>query len=205
MKRVFVLGLASLVLLGILTGGAAAHPPAAASAHPAASEENLSISTTSSFSFVPSQVTVTPGALVHLVVTQAANFAHSFVLSSVANFTIPSADTAAQLFAFFNAHPPIVNLTIPGTVGAQVVKDFSAPAVGTYEFVCLVSGHFQSGMFGFLVSTTNSGGSSSSSSGLPVSPLVLGAVAGVVAVVVVGVLVARRRSRRLPPQTPGAV
>jgi plastocyanin len=202
MKRVAALALAGLVLLGLFSGGGVAQPPAAASAHPGVLVDNVSVSTTSSYSFQPNQITVTPGALVHLVVTQDANFAHSFVLSSVANFTIPSSDTDSQLAAFFNAHPPIVNLSIPGTVGAQVAKDFTAPALGTYEFVCIVSGHFQSGMFGFLYSGTSPPGGSSSS-GLSLSPLVLGAIVGlVVVVVVVGVLIARRGSRRTPPQKP---
>jgi uncharacterized cupredoxin-like copper-binding protein len=203
MNRITAGGLAGLVLLGLLSGGAAAHPPVAASAHPSVVVDNISVRTTSSFRFVPNQVTVTPGATVHLVVTQAANFAHSFVLSRVANFTIPGSDPAAQLSAFFNAHSPLVNLSIPGTVEAQGVQDFTAPAAGTYEFVYLVSGHFQGGMFGFLAPTTIPGGASSSSSGFPISPLVLGAVVGVV-VVVVAVLVARRRSRGTPPQTPGS-
>jgi plastocyanin len=202
MKRVVVLALAGLVLLGLFSGRGVAQPSAAASSHPDAVVDNVSVSTTSSYSFQPNQITVTPGALVHLVVTQDANFAHSFVLSSVSNFTIPSSDTDSQLAAFFNAHPPIVNLSIPGTVGAQVTKDFTAPALGTYEFVCIVSGHFQSGMFGFLYSGTSPPGGSSSS-GFSLSPIVLGAIVGLVVVVaVVGVLIARRGSRRSPPQEP---
>jgi plastocyanin len=203
MKRIAVLALAGLVLLELFTGGAAGHLGGAATAHPAVTAENVSVSTTSAFSFVPNQITVMPGARVHLVVTQEANFAHSFVLSSVVNFTIPNGDSPSQLYAFFNAHPPLVNLSIPGTIGAQVSTNFTAPPVGSYEFVCTIPTHFQSGMFGFLDSTTNPGGGSSSS-GFPVSPLVLGAIGGAAVVVVVAVLIVRRRSRGTPPQVPRA-
>jgi plastocyanin len=203
MRRGAVLSLAGLLVLGLLSGGAVAQPPASASAHPATLVDNVSVSTTSSYAFQPNQISVTPGALVHLVVTQDADFAHSFVLSSVANLTIPNYDGGSQLAAFFNAHPPLVNLSIPGVVGTQVVKNFTAPPLGTYEFVCIVSGHFLSGMFGFLYSGTSAGGGGPSS-GFPLSPIVLGAIVGLAVVVVVGVLLARRRSRRSPPKSPGS-
>ena len=202
MKGMAVSALAGLVLLSFLVGGAVAQPLSAASAHPSDAVDNVSVSTTSAYAFQPNQITVTPGALVHLVVTQDARFAHSFVLSSVANFTIPSGDTDSQLAAFFNTHPPLVNLSVPGTVGTQVTANFTAPALGTYEFVCIVSGHFQSGMFGFIYSGTSPPGGSSSS-GFPLTPVVLGAIVGVgVVVVVVGVLFVRLRSRRSPPKSP---
>jgi plastocyanin len=201
MKRMAVSALAGLVLLGFLVGGAVAQPLSVASAHPGVVVDNVSVSTTAAYAFQPNQITVTPGALVHLVVTQDANFAHSFVLSSVANFTIPSGDTDSQLAAFFNAHAPLVNLSVPGTVGTQVTTNFTAPALGTYEFVCIVSGHFQSGMFGFLYSGTRPPGGSSSS-GFPLTPIVLGAIVGVGVVVVVGVVIVRRSSRRSPPKSP---
>lgn len=204
MRRIAVMALAGVVLLGLFSGGGAPHPGLAAAAQSqATTTENVSVSTTATFSFVPNQITVVPGARVHLVVTQEADFAHTFVLSSVANFTIPSSDTPSQLNAFFSANPPLVNLSIPGTVGARVSTNFTAPAVGTYEFVCTISGHFQSGMFGFLDSTTSPGGGSSSG-GVPVSTIVLGAVVGVVVVVVLVVLITRRRTRGTPPQAPGS-
>jgi uncharacterized cupredoxin-like copper-binding protein len=198
MRLIAPLVLTGVVLLGIFAGGTTAHPGMNAVPDATSDNENVSVMTTSTLSFVPNEITVTTGAHVHLVLTQEANFAHTFVLSSVVNFTIPSGDTPDQLYAFFNAHPPLVNLTLPATVGAQVSTNFTAPAEGTYEFVCIVPGHFQAGMFGFLDSTTTPA-SSSSSSGLPLTDIVLGVVAAAVLVAVVVVLLVRRHPRAPAP------
>jgi uncharacterized cupredoxin-like copper-binding protein len=203
MRRIAALALAGVVLLGIFAGGTTAHPGMNAAPDAPSDNQSVSVMTTATFSFVPNEITVTPGAHVHLVVTQAANVGHTFVLSSVVNFTIPSGDSPDQLYAFFNAHPPLVNLTIPATVGTQVSTNFTAPSEGTYEFVCIVPGHFQNGMFGFLDSTTTPA-SSSSSSGLPLTDIVLGAVAAAVLVAVVVVLLVRRHPRAPAPPAPGS-
>ncbi len=163
--------------------------------------DNLSVNATSLLSFVPNQLTVYPGALVHLVVIQLANFAHTFVLSPVANVTIPTNDTPTQLYAFFNLHPPLVNLSLPATVGARVYANFTAPPVGSYEFVCEIPGHFQGGMYGELVSTTSSSGGSSS------SPLLLEIGVGVIVVIAAALVAAallRRRARRTNGAPPGS-
>lgn len=187
-------GLVVLVLASSLAVAAPSVPHPTAS--PSASRvDYVNVSTTSKFRFVPNQVYVYPGALVRLVVTQLADFAHSFVLSPVVNYTIPTSDTPIELYAFFNAHPPLVNLSLPGTPGYRAYANFTAPPVGAYEFVCEVPSHFQAGMYGTLVSTTHppSGGSPS-----PFTPAVVAAIAVAVIVVAVlaGVLVVRRRARR---------
>ena len=203
-RRVGAAGLAVvLVLLSI--GGAQAGVAVrsvGAGPLPAASPvvDNLSVQATGQFSFVPDQLTVYPGALVHLVVIQLANFAHTFVLSPVANVTIPTNDTPTQLYAFFNLHPPLVNLSLPGTVGARAYANFTAPSAGSYEFVCEIPGHFQAGMHGELVSTTSSSGGSS-------SPLLLEigvGVAVVIAVALVAAALLRRRARRTNGAPPGS-
>ncbi len=198
-RRLLLLGVVLVVLTATLWGGSrAAYATGSPGTLPAPSsvEDNLSVQTTSSFSFVPNMLTVSPGAEVHLVVTQESIAAHTFVLSSVRNFTIPTSDSPSQLYAFFNAHPPLVNLSLPGTVGAQAFANFTAPAVGSWEFVCEIPGHFQAGMYGFLVSTTGSGSSPSAS---PFTPTVLVTLAGLVVVVAaVSVIALRRRSRRPP-------
>jgi len=160
----------------------------------------VNVSATDSLSFVPNAFTVLPGASVHLAVTQLSSFNHTFTLSSVANATIPSGDSTAQLYAYFRAHPPIVNLTLGTTAGKVFHQNFTAPAVGTYEFVCLV--HFADGMTGTMTVSAAAPGPSPA----VVVPLVdVGAGAGVAVVAIVaGVLLVRRRRRQPPEPDPFA-
>jgi len=189
-------GAGPVVLAVLLVATALLPALAAAMPRPSASQV-LSVDATGALMFTPDALTVTPGQPVELEVTQLANFEHTFVLSSVPNVTIPTSDTPAQLDDFFNAHPPLVNLTLGQVPGTTFFANFTAPAAGTYEFVCQVPTHFQSGMHGVLTSGTGSG--SSSSTGL--SPTTLYALVGlgVVVVLVVVVLVLRRRGSPKPP------
>ncbi len=197
------LGLAFLGMASLAPISGAPVAPAAGT-HPAAAAPTafINISATTVFTFLPAQVTVPIGSDVHLKVTQLADFLHTFVLSSVANSTIPTTDTAAQLYAFFNAHPPLVNLSLGTVAGVPTYWNFSAPAAGTYEYVCEVPGHFQSGMHGVLT-VGPAASSSSSPSGLTTLDIALIALAVVVIIAVVLVVALRGRGRR-PPATPAA-
>ena len=160
----------------------------------------LNLSATSTPGFFPNTLTVSPGAPVKLKITQAADFDHTFTLSPVANYTFPLSDQTADLYAFFNAHPPLVNVSLGPTVGAVYWANFTAPSVGTYEFVCEMPGHFSSGMYGTLVSTNgDTGGSGGSSFFTPTTELLLAFV--IVILVVAGIVIAWRGQRR-PPATP---
>ena len=192
-------GLAAGILVAVLlssTGALALAPaprPAARSAATAV-VDYVNISATSSFAFTPNSVTVTPGALVRLAVTQESDFLHTFLLSPQADYTIPTSSTHAQLLAYFTAHPPIVNLSLGSTPGAVFYANFTAPSVGTYEFVCIVSGHFEAGMHGTLVS-----GTTSSPGGMSVTTIDLAAI-----VIVVLAAVALLLRRRSPPKSPAS-
>ena len=161
----------------------------------------VNVSATTMFAFVPGTFSVGAGDQVHLVVTQLANFLHTFVLSSVANFSLPSGATAATVNAFFNQHTPIVNLSLGSTVGAKYFANFTAPALGTYEYVCIVSGHFQAGMLGTMTVTASGSGTSSGSSSLPI--LWIGVAVVVIAAVAGLVYGLSRRRRPSPPPGPG--
>jgi len=180
--------------VAVLAAGLVVSLPVAAAA-PAltvAATEFVNISATTSLSFVPDSFTVVPGASVHLLVTQMADFDHTFTLSSATNVTIPASDDAAQVAAFFNAHPAIVNISLGSTAGAQFPETFTAPAaLGTYEFVCLI--HFPT-MTGVMTvaSSLPSPGSSSS----PTTLEVVGIGAGVGIVVIAAVVVVWSRARR---------
>lgn len=201
--------LVGLLLAGFLVGGGlasplvpwtAAAPPSGAVASRSAPVDFLNLTATGALSFVPAQLGVTAGASVHLKILQAADFDHTFTLSPVANYTIPTSDTTAQLNAFFAAHPPLVNLSLGSVALSYHYANFTAPPVGTYEFVCLIPGHFQAGMHGVLVSSAP-GAPPSTSSGTPSAGTVLGIgliLVVVVLLAVVFVLISRRRGRAPP-------
>lgn len=186
---------AILLAVTLLAGAGASLAPARAAPAAASATVFLNLSATSLPDFVPSTLQVTPGAPVVLKITQEANFAHTFTLSSVANYTIPASDTNDQLTAFFTLHQPLINLSLGSVPGSVTYANFTAPPVGTYEFVCLSPGHFQLGMHGTLVSGTSGGGGSSSS----ISPLVLALIAVLVVVVVAIAVVLMVRRRKSPP------
>lgn len=149
-----------LVLLTVLTviatlllGVGFAQPHLSAASHVryldrGAATASISAST-NNFLFTPNSIgPIAVGATITLTVTQLASTPHTFTLSSLVNYTIPS--TATNLTQFFSSHPPVVDITLNGTPGETRSATFTLPTVGFYEFVCTVAGHFQSGMFGFL-------------------------------------------------------
>ena len=195
-----LLTLAALTLVSTVPGISAAHSTVA-NATATVGGENISITATTSLSFVPNQFSVAPGASVHLVVTQDADFEHTFTLSSVANITNLADDSSAQLAAFFNSHPPIVNLSLGSTIGARFFANFTAPAAGTYEFVCLI--HYAEGMTGEMVSSA--GASSSSPSAFPLTTVVIGVLVVAVVVVAATVVLVTRRRKKGPAVEPPTV
>lgn len=186
-----VVGLVAFVLaVPFSLAFGAAHATTMAAPNP--TSDNVTIDATSSLSFVSNAFSVYPGATVHLTVVQQSSFAHTFTLSSVANTTITST-------AFFHTHPPLVNLSLGSTAGKSFFYNFTAPAVGTYEFVCVY--HFGSNMIGEMTSTTGTssgGGGYGGTSAMPIPPLDWAIAGGVAVVVVAGSVVglALRRHRR---------
>ena len=198
-RSVVVWAAAASVLLGAL-GFAAASP----SPRPGASD-SLQVTVGTAFSFTVSNDEVTPNATVTLTVTQTDDVAHTFTLSSVAGFTFPASASATDVNSFFTTHPPLVNVSIPAGQG-QTTATFVAPPFGLYEYVCLVGGHFQAGMWGILGSGEH--GSSASVSTGPGAPVFIigGTISGLVVVaLVLGFVVGRRRGSHdeMPPERLG--
>lgn len=108
----------------------------------------LADNTTSTFSFVPAILSVTPpspGApvTVHVKVTNQGAIPHTFTVVGQTNVSIPTID-------YFNTHTPLVAVNVPTSLGGFVWANFTVPAPGVYQFVCTVLGHYSAGMFGFL-------------------------------------------------------
>ena len=183
------------LVLALPVGALAAQPEAPGSVF-------VNVSATTSLSFVPDTFTVLPGSEVHLTITQLASFKHTFTLSSVANATVPSSDSPSELSAFFNAHPPVLNVSLGSTPGMQFVETFTAPStLGTYEFLCLIHFPTMTGVMTVASTLPSSGGGSG------LSTIELAGIGAVVAVAVIlgavyGVMRSRRRSRGTAPPPP---
>jgi len=166
---------------------------------------NLTVSDTLVFG-VPAPSEVTPGDLVHVVVTNLGADAHTFTLSSVAGYVFSSTATGGDLLGFFAANPPLVNITVNGPAGVQAFGNFTAPAYGEYEFVCLEPGHFQSGMSGILGSGEPGATTSvNTGPGAPVFIISGTIVALVIVALVLGFVVGKRRGStdEMPPERLG--
>ncbi len=116
---------------------------------PAGPGITASVSTTDTFSFVPSDLGVSPTAYpatIDVLVTNEGSLPHTFTLDPASNDTLSPA-TFTQYFA---AHPPKANVNVPAATGGTVWANFTINAPGVYEFICEVPGHFANGMFGHL-------------------------------------------------------
>jgi plastocyanin len=182
-----------VVVAAFLVGASGSIRAAGVPAGPVATTvDTVDMSALTQLSFSPDSFTVAPGELVDLVITQMADFNHTFTLSSSVNVTIPSSDSPADLYAYLSAHPPLVNVSLGSVVGEKYYRNVTAPAVtGTYEFLCEI--HFPS-MIG--VMTVSSGSSPSSGSSGPSTAELAGVGAAVAGVAIVGVVLAIRRGRR---------
>ncbi len=181
-----LLAVGLLTILGIAPAALAlgAHP-LGPSAAPNPTVDNVTVCATALNSFQSNAFSVYPGALVHLVVVQTTTTVHTFTLSPVANVTIGST-------AFFHTHTPLVNLSL--TSVKSFYANFTAPPVGTYEFVCIY--HWPT-MIGEMTSTTGPPPSSGGSGAMTIPPVdwaIAGAVAAIGAVGA-GTAVALRRRR----------
>ncbi len=148
---------------------------------------------------------VQPGDSVHVTVTQLGTIPHTFTLSPTAGYTFPTTDTASDLTAYFSSHAPIVNIQVGATTGAKFYANFTAPAVGVYEYVCTEPGHFPS-MSGLLGSGEAPGSlSTANGPGAPVY-IISGTIVGlVILALVLGFVVGKRRgaAEEMPPERLG--
>jgi plastocyanin len=182
------------------------HAPGPETGYRGHSSDSLSVSVGDQFAFTPDTLeAAAPGDNVTITVTQLGTEAHTFTLSSVANFSFPTADSSVDLQTYFTAHPPLVNLTINGTTGFTASATFTSPALGVYEYVCLEPSHFSSGMFGFF----GSGVAPTGPAG-PGAPVGVYIIAGVVVSLVVialvlGFVVGKREGNTqvMPPERLG--
>lgn len=167
--------------------------------------ESVTVTVGTAFAFSPSSFEVTPGDTITLTVENLDSAQHTFTLSSVTNYSFTSSNTTTDLANFFTAHPPLVYVNVNATPGWKQTVTFTAPRLGTYEYVCEVPGHFQAGMWGLMGSGVSVGPPPG-----PGLPFGLYIIAGVIVILVVvaivlGFVVGKREGAKyeMPPERLG--
>jgi uncharacterized cupredoxin-like copper-binding protein len=137
-----------LSLFGVGTSMARAHSSGVTSDFSAI----VTVTASSGFKFAPSTIanvsdSNTTGNIT-LNFDNGDSVPHSFTLSSRQGWVIPSSYSTGQLDSFFLQYKPQFSYVAAGPSSQTLT--FPAPPKGWYEFVCNQTGHFQSGMFGFI-------------------------------------------------------
>lgn len=196
-----LLAIAAVPSVGSL--GTVTVAPTVGYGHPASagSDVVLSDNTTDNLLFVPNVLSASPTsypAELDVLVTNRGIFPHTFTVAAQSNYSL----SPSNFTVYLASHPPLVSANVSSGAGKTVWANFTVSAPGVYEFICEVSGHFASGMYGYLYVGVPLPSSSSSKTSPLVPTWVLVAV-GVL--VVVGIAVALLlRSRRKPPRPSGA-
>ena len=125
--------------------------PHVAAAPAIAPHVNVTINTTDAPVFVPNALPATAGQNLTIKLVNSGTYDHTFTLSRNGSETFPRNWTPSQLSAYFSAHPPLVNVSMPASSTHFVNLSVNASmAGGHFEFVSLIPYQFQAGLFGFL-------------------------------------------------------
>jgi uncharacterized cupredoxin-like copper-binding protein len=125
--------------------------PHLATAPASASHVNVTINTSAAPAFVPNTIQVTSGQNLTIELVNNGTYNHTFTMSSNATERFPLNWSPTQLSAYFTAHKPLVNASMPAHSTTFVNLSVNATmAGGHFEFVSLVPYQFQAGLYGFL-------------------------------------------------------
>lgn len=102
--------------------------------------------------FLPDTITVKEGETIRFVVTNSGRMMHEMVIGTPEKLKEHAAMMAKSPGMQHDA--PYLAHVAPGKTG-EIVWTFNRP--GTFEFACLIAGHYEAGMRGTLVVTAKSG------------------------------------------------
>ena len=108
----------------------------------------IEIDMTDAMRFTPDKITVKQGEIVRFIVANKGRMLHEMVIGTPEKL----AEHAALMIKFPNmqhSEPYMVHVP-PGKTG-EIVWNFNRP--GTFEFACLIAGHYEAGMRGTLTVT----------------------------------------------------
>jgi plastocyanin len=169
---------------------------------------SVTMSVSDQLTFSPDTISnVAPGSSVTISITNLGSIPHTFTLSSLVNYTLPSAGNTNLTGTFLVTHPPLYSINISGTQGSLTTASFTAPTkIGSYQFFCTESGHFASGMQGFLgVGISVGPPPAPPGIGTPVF-IIAGTIVGLVIIaIVLGFVVGKREGSKheMPPERLG--
>lgn len=112
---------------------------------------NVTINTTDVPAFVPNSIHVTSGENLTIKLVNTGTYAHTFTLSPNGTEVFPLNWTPAELQAYFSAHKPLLNVSMPAnSTSFANLSINSSMAGGHFEFVSTIPYQFQAGLYGFL-------------------------------------------------------
>jgi plastocyanin len=208
-------GMAALAVVVILFGGVIALPAQPVSAttpilHLPGTSDSLAVAATKDYGYSPPTFEQVPtNATINVTFTDDSNLPHTFTIIGKEGWVVPGTISATDFSNLvFGQSPPVMfNLNVTA-MGDVAMGSFQSRGPGWYEFVCTTSGHFQSGMYGFIAFGENLPANLTPNSRVGVGGgnigLIEAASAGAVLVVIlIGVVVWRRRRRghRTPPES----
>jgi uncharacterized cupredoxin-like copper-binding protein len=105
----------------------------------------LSDNASDTFRFIPDVLSAQPAHFPVNIAIDLHNIGvlpHTFTLAAQSNVSLSTV-------GYFKANPALSNVSIPTNGTKSAWANFTVPAAGVYEYVCLTSGHFQNGMYGY--------------------------------------------------------
>ncbi len=207
--------LAALAVVALVLGSVGAMSARGETLYPTNSAslgvtDSLTVAATNDYGYQPSTFEQIPtNATVNVTMTDDSNLPHTLTIIGKEGWVVPASISATDFSNLVFGHsPPIMfNLNVSSS-GDVASGSFQSPGPGWYEFVCTVSGHFQSGMYGFIAFGENFPANLTSNSRVGVGGGNLGLIeaggGGAVAVAVILVIVVWRRrhpGHRMPPES----
>jgi hypothetical protein len=197
---------AVLVLLFAGVAGVGAIESARAQEVQVDTSGNLAVTAAAPYKFISDTYEQLPtNTTINVTFTDADTLSHTFSILDRQGWVIPASADLGVLFSKYGALFE-VNASGPGTLTGH----FTSPGPGWYEFVCLESGHFAYGMYGFIAFGINLPGNltvsaASTAPGAAVF-IIVGTIAALVVIaLVLGFVVGRRRGSEfeMPPERLG--
>lgn len=138
-------------IAGAERAGQAMGRPHVAAAPLADPHVNVTITTNGTPTFAPSVIHVTAGENLTITLNNSGSYNHTFTMSTNGTEVFPLNWSPTQLEAYFVAHPPLVNASMPAdTISHVNVSVNASMAGGNFEFVSVLPYQFQAGLYGFM-------------------------------------------------------
>jgi len=184
--------------------------PARAQSIDAGGATTFAVSAIAGYQFSPSTIeNVGASTNVTVTFTDLDTQSHTFTIYGRQGVVIPTTTPDLVKLVYGSGIKPLVNINLTGG-GPPSTVSFAAPPTGWYEYLCMESGHFQQGMYGFIAFGTSLPANLSitvpdTGPGAAVFIIVGTIVSLVIIAIVLGFVVGRRRGSHdeMPPERLG--